>query len=99
MLLSLMDRKPPSPCQSWVSWEEEDNPDPLEPLDPKDSKAMLESLESPDRQDPLVLVDPLGLVANLVRMVTMEDLASLVREEPQERRVPVDSQEHLDSQE
>lgn len=65
-------------------------------LDPKDSKDMLESLESPDRLVPLVLVAPLDLLASLARMVTMEDLASLEIEELLVLRVPVVSPEPLD---
>lgn len=57
---------------------------------------MLESPESLDRLALLVLVDPLALLASLVRMVTMVDLASLEIEAHPELRVPVVSPEPLD---
>ncbi|KAG1946991.1 hypothetical protein F2P79_012977 [Pimephales promelas] len=81
----------------WVCPDPEAQPDPLVPLDLKDFKDMLVSLESPDRLELLVLVVLLDLLAKMVKMVTMADLENLEIEEHLDHRVPVASQELLDS--
>lgn len=57
------------------------------------------SPESLDRLALLVLVAPLDLLVNLVKMVTTADLVSPETEVPLAHRVLVDSPEPLDFQE